>query len=213
MDAGTSVASHPRLPWLSKDFRQRLVNFVHRGRPDTPRVDVEDAVQDVLLRMHELVSGSAPPAAPQDWDRYMYQAVSNRLNDIHRRMRRQQPLEADALEATPADPAHRPDAIADSVERVVLFQRLIALIRGEAPDGADGQATGRAFAAVQRELRARLNDRHWIVLHMRGLEGLGFKEIAAALGVSLGSVHGWYQTALQVCAEVLRRHDIDLEIR
>ena len=47
---------------------------------------------------------------------------------------------------------------------------------------------------------------------MRGLEGMGFKEIAAALGVSLGSVHGWYQAALEICAAVLRRHDIDLEI-
>ena len=62
------------------------------------------------------------------------------------------------------------------------------------------------FAAVQKELHARLQDRHWIVLRMRGLEGMGFQEISRALDVSLGSVHGWYRAALDICGGVLRRH-------
>jgi RNA polymerase sigma factor (sigma-70 family) len=203
MDAG--------IPWLSRAFRERLVAFIHRGRPNSSRVDVEDAVQDVFLRIHELVSASAPPAAPRDWDRYMYQAVSHRLIDMHRSGRRQTPVEPAELEAA-ADDTGRPDDAAETVERVLLFQMLLALIRGDSLDEGRADATGRAFAAVQQELCAQLQDRHWIVLRMRGLEGMGFKEISAALGVSLGSAHNLYQSAVEVCSAVLRRHDIDLEV-
>jgi DNA-directed RNA polymerase specialized sigma24 family protein len=142
----------------------------------------------------------------------MYQAVANRLNDLHRTQRRQAPLSDEVADAQPGEESGRPDASAEIVERAVLFQKLLALIRGETVDDAGMDATGRAFAAVQRDLRSQLQDRHWLVLRMRGLEGMGFKEIAAALGVSLGSVHGWYKAAVEICSAVLRRHDIDLEI-
>jgi RNA polymerase sigma factor (sigma-70 family) len=213
MDADNrSAGGETPLPWLSRGFRARLVAFIQRGRPNSSRLDVEDAVQDVFLRIHELVSSRAPPATPRDWDRYMYQAVSNRLNDMHRTRRRQTGLPAESLDACPAEDSDQPDASAEIVERAALFQMLLGLIRGDSVDHSRCDATGRAFMAVQRDLRSQLQDRHWIVLRMRGLEVMGFKEIAAAMGVSLGSVHGWYQSALKICAAVLRRHDIDLEI-
>ncbi len=135
----------------------------------------------------------------------MYQAVSNRLNDLHEVARRHAPLDEDALAEQADEQGERPDTSLDTAERAALFHALIRLIRGDA--GAEEHPAGVAFVAVQTELRQRLSDRHWIVLRLRGLEGMGFQEIARALGVSVGSAHGWYRDALDICAAALRRYE------
>ncbi len=203
-DRSTSADAVPP-PWLTGKFRSRLIAFVSRARPRTPATDIEDALQDVLLRIHRKLSTDAPPDSPRNWDRYMYQAVTNRLNDLHEVARRHAPLDEDALAERAGDPGERPDVSVDTAERAALFHALIRLIRGDA--GAEEHPAGLAFAAVQKELRARLTDRHWIVLRMHGLDGIGFQEIARALGVSVGSAHGWYRGALDICGAVLARYE------
>ena len=199
-----TTARHTELAWLTGTFRQRLIAFVRRAQPNTPIGDIEDALQDVLLRVHRNITEEAPPPAPRDWDRYMYQAVSNRLNDLRELTRRHTPYVEEQLATQPGQESDQPDASLECAERAALFQAFMKVMRRE-PICAEDHL-GRVFAEVQKELHTRLQDRHWIVLRMRGLEGMGFQEIAGALDVSLGSVHGWYRAALDICAGVLRRH-------
>lgn len=207
---GGSLSSDARLSWFTGAFRSRLIAFVRRARPGTSASDIEDALHDVVLRIHEKLVTSAPPAAPCDWERYMYKAVSHRLNDFSHLARRHAVLDEEQWSEQATRDADQPEISAESAERAALFHVLIRTIdTGGAMEG--DEAPGRAFAAVQHELGARLHDRHWIVLRMRGLEGLGFQSIANAMGVSLGSAHGWYREAVDLCAAVLRRHGVELE--
>lgn len=207
---GGSLSGDARLSWFTGAFRSRLIAFVRRARPNTPSADIEDALHDVVLRIHEKLVTSAPPAAPCDWERYMYKAVSHRLNDFSHLARRHTTLDEQQWTEQAAQDADQPEVSAESAERAALFHALIRTIRGGGTSNAN-DSLERAFAAVQRELGARLQDRHWIVLRMRGLEGLGFQSIAKAMGVSLGSAHGWYREALELCAAVLRRHGVELQ--
>lgn len=199
-----------QLPWFTQQFRAHLIAFVRRARPDTPGGEIEDAVHDVLLRIYEKTRSSSPPATPGEWSRYMFRAVSNRLNDLRRVSRRHAPFDETGFAEQPGSVADQPDVSADTVERAALFQCIVELIRSEA--APTGEHPAQVFVDIQRELRNQLKDRQWIVLRLRGLEGLGFQEIATALNASLGSVHGWYRDALEVCAAVLRRHGADGEL-
>lgn len=207
---GDSSGGDARLSWFTGAFRSRLIAFVRRARPNTSASDIEDALHDVVLRIHEKLATTGPPAAPCDWEKYMYRAVSHRLNDFSRLARRHTLLDEQEWAEQATQDADRPDAFAESAERAALFHALIRTIDGGGSIDAD-DALGRAFAEVQRELGARLRDRHWIVLRMRGLEGLGFQSIANTMGVSLGSVHGWHREALDLCAAVLRRHGVEVQ--
>lgn len=206
---GGSPSGEARLSWLTGDFRRRLIALLRRARPNTSASDIEDALHDVVLRIHERLATSAPPAAPCDWERYMYKAVSHRLNDFSHLARRHTELNEEQWVEEATREEDQPELCAESAERAALFHAVVRTIDSGGAIGA-GDTLGRAFAAIQHELRARLQDRHWIVLRMRGLEGLGFQSIATALGVSLGSAHGWYREALDLCASVLRRHGVDV---
>lgn len=209
MDGSGSMSGDARLSWFTGEFRRRLIAFVRRTRPNTSASDIEDALHDVVLRIHEKLTTSAPPAAPCNWEKYMYKAVSHRLNDFSDRARRHAELDEAQWAGKHTQDADQPEVSAENAERAALFNALLSTIRGKAL-GTHG-TPGRTFAAVQGELRARLHDRHWIVLRMRGFEDLGFQSIANALGVSVGSAHTWYREAVDLCAVVLRRHGVDLE--
>ncbi len=128
------------------------------GNPD----DAMDVTQDALLRFLKTLKRFDAKRPVKPW---LYQIVRNRVHDLRRRnrIRRHEPLDA----ITPDCP--RPEVVDKSAD--------------PERDAARAQLRTRLWQALQQ-----LSDHHREILVLRDYRDLSYSEIAAALGIPIGTV-------------------------
>ena len=139
---------------------------------------VEDIVQECFLRLHRAWCGADGP--PDERVRaWLFTVAHNLTMDVIRKRTRRRAVQ-DRLEARlPAKPTDEFDAL----ERVT-----------------QSEAAAAALAALDR-----LPHEHKQVVLMKVIEGLTFRQIAKATGMSLGSVNNRLTRALETLAGQLKR--------
>lgn len=198
--------------WLSGIRARDLLRRIGGTRRDATNEDVEDAIQDVFLNVLEKLQSARPPVEPLNRNAYLTRAVHNRLNSL-RRSRREVPMDPEierkASEPGPASVVNlSPAAIHEASERTELFTALTRALMGDRAAHDEQQLTA-TFAALQEALREQLTDRHWILIRMRVLQGIGVVECARILQISVGTAHNWTHKALDICRQTLERFDIE----
>jgi RNA polymerase sigma-70 factor (ECF subfamily) len=137
-------------------------------------VDAEDALQDVFLRLFSAAPRFRGQSKVSTW---LYRVTVNHcLNLLKRARSRPVALPEDAAEELVADPAQVPDQTAARREE---------------------QTTARAFLA-------RLAERDRVILVLREIEELSYREIADVLGVAEGTVMSRLSRARERLAAVAR---------
>lgn len=199
--------------WFGTARPRELVRRLRGRRDNSTLEDLEDAVQDVYLRALERSRRGEPPVAPRNAEAYLTRSVHNRLNSVQRARWREVRGHSDAqLENAQAYSetglSSQPNDIHEAQERAALFAQLVAHI---AQSGApvDDERTAQVFARIQQRLAQELTDRHWVLLRMRVLQGVGVVQCAALLGISVGSVHNWTHRALAIVGECLRDFGVE----
>lgn len=194
--------------WFNGVRPGELVRRLRAQRSNSTLQDLEDAVQDVYLHALETARRTDPPATPHNPEAYLARSVHNRLNSMQRARRRE------VGAPSPEQIDMRPDALAgdapheihEARERAQAFAALVGTI-AQGPD-TDTRALP-AFAELQRRLADELNERHWLLLRLRILQGVGVVPCSRLLGISVGSVHNWTRRALAIVRACLREAGIE----
>lgn len=144
--------------------RSRLRNFIRQYVPI--EADVEDLLQDVFLRA---VEAYRLPEPVEQWGAWMFRVARNRIVDFFRRRR----VRGNEASATSSDEGEARRA------------------EDELPSRDAGPAKAYAQAVLQTELLEALDElpaeqREAFVAHE--IEGLSFKELSAATGVSVNTL-------------------------
>jgi RNA polymerase sigma-70 factor (ECF subfamily) len=146
------------------------------------RDEAEDVTQDVFLRAFHRLQQYRGTAAFRTW---LLQITQNAAFDTLSRAR-QQPTEAESepSDIPDRDPVRQPAAALERRERQQRLERKLELLR---PD-------------------------YRSLLVLRDLEGFSYREIAAVLGMPLGSVKGRLHRARDELIDLLRNNTFDWEL-
>lgn len=196
--------------WFERLRPRELSAKVRSLRLDSRQEDIDDALQDVLLRIHTKLKSDSPPAAPHHPDTYVLRSVLNQLNSMYRSRHREVLGAPDHVidqhaRALGEDQRLSPEHLAEAQERAALFRRLVQQIQH---DGDIGD-TDTCFATLQARLRTELSSREWIMLRLRALHGMGLKECAQRLNISTTSAFNWSKKSERIVRECLREFGID----
>jgi RNA polymerase sigma-70 factor (ECF subfamily) len=162
-----------------------LLRYVGRmlGRRDA---GAEDIVQECFLRLHRAWREADGPADARV-RAWLFTAAHNLTMDaIRKRTRRR------LWRTQPPDPRSLPEGTAGRDDPADEFDALERITRSE--------AAAAALAALDC-----LPDEQQHVVLMKVIEGLTFRQIAKAVGISLGSVNGRLTRGLATLAEQLKR--------
>lgn len=94
---------------------------------------------------------------------------------------------------------------ADAVRRARVMRRAPALAHGPAPLDPAELLAGAQTAALVAEALAALRERHRLILLMREVDQMSYGEIAAALGLPLGTVESRLSRAREALARAVER--------
>lgn len=146
------------------------------------RDEAEDVTQDVFLRAFHRLQQYRGTAAFRTW---LLQITQNAAFDTLSRARRQ-PTEAQSepSDVPDRDPVRQPAAALERRERQQRLERKLELLRPE----------------------------YRSLLVLRDLEGFSYTEIAAVLGMPLGSVKGRLHRARDELIDLLRNNTFDWEL-
>lgn len=141
------------------------------------REDAEDITQEVLIRLwaHR---DAIEPTRMRGW---VMQVARNLVIDMARRRR------------------SRAAVIADGVE-VAESASLVA-----SPGAADAELDRGEIRDVVHRAIATLNEPYRSILVMREIQGLAYQEIAAGMGMPLGTIKVYLHRARRVLREAVRR--------
>ncbi|MEO1575280.1 MAG: hypothetical protein AAFU65_10015, partial [Pseudomonadota bacterium] len=189
-----------------RELSARVRSLRSNSRPE----DIDDAMQDVLLRIHTKLQSDSPPAAPNHPDAFVLKSVLNQLNSMYRSRKREVLGAPDHVvdghaQLLGEDQKLSPEHVAEARERAALFQQLVRQIQNE----GEIDDTDTCFATLQARLHAELSSREWILLRLRVLRGMGLKECAQRLNISTTSAHNWTRKAERITRECLREFGID----
>jgi RNA polymerase sigma factor (sigma-70 family) len=168
---------------LVKREQARLRNFIRRRVPDSR--DAEDILQDVFYRLVEANRLLMPIDHVTGW---LFRVARNRITDLFRRKTREPFSDlAGAVEAVDDEERMELDELLPSADAnpEALYARTVILTAIEA-----------ALDELPREQRE--------VFVAHELEGLSFKEIAAATGVPINTLLSRKRYAVQHLRERLR---------
>jgi RNA polymerase sigma factor (sigma-70 family) len=192
---------------FSTSFRDKLLRFARNVRPDQAHADHEDAVHDVLVNIHEHVSQNPAAALPRKLESYGYRSVANRLNDFYRKHHREVIFDEGANQDFERQKST--EEVEEQFRRTRLFSLLILALKGDVEYPTDNEHV-ELFMKLQTKIKNCLSPKQLIVMRMRGLDSMTIKECADRLGVSVGSVHGWYNGALQTCQQIAAEIGLDM---
>ncbi len=201
--------------WFSGIRPQELVRKLRARRTNTSVQDIEDAVQDVLLKIHRKLQSDSPPPKPNNPDAYLATSVEHQLHSIYRKNKRDVLGITDEefeqqLNAQNPSLLNDPAEVLEARERADIFRLLVSLVEREATrDDASPPRDGAAFAALQSELRATLTNKQWALLRMRVLHQTKFEDCARALGVSVGAAYNWINKIQDTVRACLLTHGIE----
>jgi RNA polymerase sigma-70 factor (ECF subfamily) len=141
------------------------------------RDEAADVVQETYIRAWEEIGGLRDGAAVTGWlARIARNVAHDRRRGFWSRLR------------APLSPAHEDRAG-----------------RERAAPGADATLEEAERARGVREAMARLPEKHRVVLALREIEGMTYEEVAAALGVPVGTVESRLHRARRALAKRLER--------
>jgi RNA polymerase sigma-70 factor (ECF subfamily) len=123
--------------------------------------DANDAVMDVFLKAWKALPGFRGGASLKTW---LYRIAHNCATDRLRKTQRERER---------------------VVEESEMVERRVADVHQDAPDEALRRREDRALV---RAAMAHLSDEHRVALELRYAEELSYSEIAAATGISIGTV-------------------------
>jgi RNA polymerase sigma-70 factor (ECF subfamily) len=129
------------------------------------QADAEDVLQEAYLRVWQGLSGVRDPGAALGW---ICRIVRNVAIDKVRRQRRRK---AESLDRD------RGDGMGALVEHIA----------SDAPSPHDELASAQVSAAM-RGIVDDLKEKHRVVLLLREVDGMSYEDIAAALGIPIGTV-------------------------
>lgn len=201
--------------WFSGIRPHELIRKLRARRSNTSVQDIEDAVQEVLLKIHRKLQSDTPPPKPNNPDAYLATSVEHQLHSIYRKNKRDvagitdEQIEQQLSVQNPTllnDPAD----LLEARERADIFALLVALVEREATrDNASAVRDGEAFAALQNELRTTLTNKQWALLRMRVLHQTKFADCAQALGISIGAAYNWINKIQDTVRACLLAHGIE----
>lgn len=192
---------------FSGTLRSKLIKFARKVRPDRSYADHEDAVHDVLIKIHEHVSANPSAVLPTNLESYGFRSVLNRLNDYYRKYGKEVGFEDQAdQELVGKESFHE---FEEQIRRTQLFNLLILAIKDEDVNPVESEVADK-FLQLQMQIKNRLTNKQLIVMRMRGVDAMTLKECADRLGVSIGSVHGWYNNALGNCRKIASEIGLDM---
>ena len=167
---GREIAAHgPRL---------RLLLAHQAGRAVRARVELDDLVQEVLLRAW--IARASLPAEPAARRRFLARLARNVVVDVAR-----------ALRAAKRDAGHAPVGSLDRSAWSSAGHDPAARTAGPATLAIRGEDAGRILAAFEG-----LAPEHRRVIGLRQLEGLSARETAARMGRSEAAIHSLFRRAL-----------------
>jgi RNA polymerase sigma-70 factor (ECF subfamily) len=141
------------------------------------RAQAEDAAQDVFLKAYRRLADFRGDAALSTW---LYRVAANRCLDLLRRTTRRREESWEAFVEREGDG----------------MKRLLAEPTAEAPLVSED-------ADLVRRVLARLPDEYRLILTLREVEGLDYRELTEALDCSMDSVKAKLRRARQRFREIL----------
>ncbi len=176
-----------------------------RDRSTTPlRGDGVDVLSDILDRFGPWMRSRIRAAFPLEWEDVLQEALVRLARSVPSMRSR----EDEALRALVSKTVR--SVCVDEFRRRALRRRTI---RPEMPADVDLADDGvpepgsRASATEEQSRLERavrtLQPRDRRIIQLRFRDGMGFREIAALLGVPQGSVAGWYSRAMAALREVV----------
>jgi RNA polymerase sigma-70 factor (ECF subfamily) len=146
--------------------------------------DAEDVVMEAYLRAWQALPGFAGRSSLRTW---LYRIVHNCALDLVRRRQRED--------------ARRVPSDGDGPQRVETVSPSDEM-------GPDEEVASRDMARALSAAMQRLSDEHRVALELRFSEGLSYAEIAAATGVSIGTVMSRLFNAKRKLRRLVERENV-----
>ena len=166
---------------LALAYRQRIYNIALRMLSNTE--DAADVTQEALLKMYRSLPFYRADAAFSTW---VYRITVNACHDMLRRAYKQKEgLSLDFFGDTKEEDSPREVADYSAIPEEILLEK--------------------ETEAYLQALIAGLTPRYRLVVTLREISGLGYQEIAEAVGLSLGTVKSRLNRARKCMQEKLLR--------